>query len=528
MENLRAAARFDLLGLLERTVARNAEKVALAKDGSELTYHELGRATRHIAQELVRSGIRPGDRIAILGPSGPRWTRVFFGALESGATVVPLDARLEAQELRGILADAAPRRVFASDELRSRVAAPCGALSSIEEVVPFEWPGRGGETGAPCELPRRRELEDIAVLAYTSGSTGRPKGVMVSFGNLLFQAERLTEAMGTGPEDSFVSILPQNHLLELTGGCLGPLFAGARIDYASPLALQDVVDEMRARAATVLIGVPLFFHALARALGAGAKRGLSPVAALGGRVRMLVSGGAPLDGEVLRFFWENGIPLLEGYGLTETSPVVTLNRLEGHRLGSVGRPLPEVEVRIASTDGGDGSGEILTRGPHVMRGYWNAPELSAEVLDSAGWLSTGDLGRLDEDGYLWITGRAKELIVLGSGKKIQPAEVEAALRAGSELAEVCVVGDHHGAGPLAGTERVCAVIVPAPDLAARHGAAPEALRRAVEELVAALARALAEFKRPRRVLLFPGPLPRTASGKVRRSAIKAWVESQME
>lgn len=515
---------FDLLRLLERTVALHSGKVALAdREGRELTYGELGRNTRAIALALVQGGVRRGERIAILGPSGPAWGQVFFGALESGAVVVPLDAQLGPEELRRILLDCAPRRVFASEELREKLDAALAGVEGVQEVHSFGWPAGAANAGDRSRLPRERGREEVALLAYTSGTSGAPKGVMVTFENLLFQAERLTELMATGPDDGFVSILPQNHLLELTGGFLGPLFAGARIDYSSPLAPQDVVERMRERRATVLLGVPLFFHALARLLRALAARGLAPAQALGGGMRMLISGGAALHPEVLRFFADSGIPLLEGYGLTETSPVVALNRIGAQRPGSVGRPLPGVELRIAEPDE-EGTGEVLTRGPHVMKGYWSAPGLTAEALDADGWFHTGDLGRIDADGHLWITGRKKELIVLGSGKKVQPAEVESALGNARELAEACVVGDLRRGRTLAGTERVCAIVVPAPELAARFAAAAE-LRAAVERGVESAAGVLAEYKRPRRVLLHPGPLPRTPTGKLRRAELRDWAAS---
>jgi len=519
MARAQGHGQLDLLDLLERTVVRNAPRVALAAGAEELSYHQLGLETRRLGEHLVGCGILPGDRIALLGRAGPAWVRVFFGALNSGALIVPLDPRLEAADLQAVLADCAPRRVFADTELCPRVQAACRAIPAVEQVHTLEWAAL--PPGASGPLPRQRGFEDAAVLAYTSGTTRRPRGVLVTVGNLLFQAEQLTALMETSEHDSFVSILPPHHLLELTGGLLGPLFAGARIDYASPLDPRGVIELMGARRATILIGVPLFFHAWMRLLRLGATRGSSPVEALGGRVRMLISGGAPLDREVLRFFQQAGLPLLEGYGLTETSPVIALNRLDAQRPGSVGRPLPEVELRVL---GQGEAGEILTRGPHVARGYWQGADGAIPLVDPQGWLHTGDLGRLDGDGFLWITGRVKDLIVLGSGKKVQPAEVEEVLRGDGDLAEVCVVADLHRQRPLAGSERVCAVVVPAPGLAGRFPE-PDALRRAVEERVAAGVRGLTEYKRPQRVVLYPGPLPRTATGKLRRAEVTGWVRS---
>ncbi|HEY9869239.1 MAG TPA: AMP-binding protein, partial [Candidatus Obscuribacterales bacterium] len=246
---------------------------------------------------------------------------------------------------------------------------------------------------------------------------------------------------------------------------------------------------------------------------------------LGGRLRGFVSGGAPLDIEVARFFDRIGIPVYQGYGLTETGPIISANTPRHYRLGSVGRPLPGVEVRISASNG-EPEAEILTRGPHVMDGYFGDPDLTGRVIDASGWLHTGDLGRLDADGYLYITGRVKNLIVLGAGKKVHPEEVEEVLSRAPSAKEVCVVGATCRDGLKAGTEEVCAVVVPADEIVAPGSSTSAELERRVKAEFEPLLADLAPYKRPTRLIVRRDPLPRTPTLKVKRQLVASWVEQQ--
>jgi long-chain acyl-CoA synthetase len=231
-------------------------------------------------------------------------------------------------------------------------------------------------------------------------------------------------------------------------------------------------------------------------------------------------GGSPLDAHTESFFRRRGIEVLQGYGLTECSPVISVNGPQERRRGSVGRPLPGVEVRIAGARRAGDEGEILTRGPHLMLGYLAC---GPSPLDAEGFLHTGDLGRLDRAGYLYVTGRLKNLIVLASGQKVQPEEVEAVLGRSGAIKEVCVVGVLARHGLLAGSEEACAVVVAAEALVGRHGPGTEALRHALQQEVESRAGALSPHKRPARVVVHPGPLPRSVSLKVRRRPLVEWL-----
>ncbi len=554
----------SVIGMLEDRIRHHGDRIAIGvrqRDGwREVTYRALSEASLAAASQLEERGVGPGDRVAILSESSPEWAIGFFAAIRAGAVIVPLDIKLTETELEPLLADCAPRALLVSERrgdtaarIAARLPGPCAVLTlDASEGVgsPVERPAMR-QSGPVARLPlRERRHQDAALLLYTSGTTGTPKGVVLTFGNLAFEVERLTEAFGLEPGTRFLSVLPLSHLLEITGGFLGILGIGGTILYARSIYPQDLVDSLCERRADGLIGVPLLYKALARGIvqeidagprlrralfrGALAVAGALPVPAvrralfrslharLGGRLRVLVSGGAPLDPEVERFYETIGTPILSGYGLTETGPVISVNTPASRRIGSVGRPLPGVEVRIFP------DGEIATRGPHVMAGYQGRPDLTREVMDPEGWFHTGDLGRLDPEGYLFVTGRSKNLIVLADGTKVQPEEVEAVLSQGEDLEEVCVIGVRSRSGLRAGSEEAWAVAVPSRALRDRHFGRPDLVAGDAAAAIGRLSAALAPHKRPSRVVVRDEPLPRTTTRKVRRAAVASWAEATRE
>jgi long-chain acyl-CoA synthetase len=541
-----------IVSLLDHHARARPRHVAAAalEDGAwrELSYEALAVRARAMERRLFTRGAR-GERVAILSESRPEWAAAFFGALRAGATLVPLDVKLSREDLEAILLDCRPRLLVASarfavaaQALRRRLEIPEDVLLLGPDALPAHAAVGGvappGATGAPFT---GRDPRHPALIVYTSGTTGAPKGVTVSVASLDFEVSRLARAMDMGPHSVFVSMLPLSHLLEITGGLLTVLFAGGEVAYPGSLLPQDLRRAMVERRATHVITVPLFlkllkgemlkavaagplarraaFHtafALARGLPARARRRLfaSVHRAFGGAFAGFVPGGAPLPGDVEEFFRRLGFGVFAGYGLTETGPVIAVNTPQASRPGSVGRPLPGVEVRISS------QGEIQTRGPHVTSGYYGRAEATRELIPEDGWLRTGDRGRLDGAGFLHVTGRLKNLIVLASGLKVQPEEVEEALHAGSLLMEACVIGRRVVCGLLEGPQEVCAVVVPGDVLRARHPNA-DALEAAARAEVHRLASRLAPFKRPTAIVIRAEPLPRTASLKVRRHLVAA-------
>jgi long-chain acyl-CoA synthetase len=530
--------------------------LALHGDAAEaFSYEQLWRASLAGGRGLRAAGVHPGDRVALLSESRPRWALALLAIWQADATAVPLDPRLEADELRRVLRDARPCLVLASAGqlgLAQRLADGVSVLGLEEGEA---WLADAPAAGAATQAVTAPAMTDTALIVYTSGTGGEPKGVMLSHANIAFQLRMGARLFTVDEHMAAVSVLPLNHIFELTVGLLSVLHGGGRVRYCASLLPADIAVAMQAQKVTAMAVVPLFltllqrgierelrqgpqlrraaFRAacmLARALPwAGARRRL--FAGLhrrfGGRLRFFICGGAALPMDVAQFFDTLGIAVYQGYGLTEASPIVSTNHPGANRPGSVGRPLPGVEVRCVPPAGGQAdqhrAGEIETRGPHVMQGYFGLPELTAASIDAEGWLRTGDLGHVDADGYLFVRGRSDNLLVLGSGKKVSAEEVEQHLAREPGFREVAVLGRIAATGPLRGTHEVCAVVVPDDTLARDTGDGDLQVR--VVEAVRRRSAGLAAFKRPTRVVVHRDEFPKTTSRKIRRPQLAAWLDT---
>ncbi len=553
-----------VIALMHARVERFGPREAFRmKEGSEvlsLTYSQLSERAIKLCSFLIESGFQKGERAAILSEARPEWAVCFFASIRAGATVVPLDIKLTETELNSILSDCQPKVLFCDIkhlELALKLKADLGFIKDVFVVNH----GKGNQQAKSIDQLEPKELhngierssDETAVLVYTSGTTGNPKGVMTSFGNLIFQVSSFQAMVDLSENDRFLSILPLNHLLELTGGFLGMLNLGATVCFCHSLFPQEIMKTMKEEKITGMIAVPLFYKSLKSGIerevkkkGADAlekfhaglaqagalsieerRRIFSPVInELGGALRVLISGGAPLEVEVGQFFQNLGIPMLEGYGLTETSPVIAGNSLRANKIGSVGQALDGVEINIDRKNPEDTEGEILTRGPHVMKGYHKREDLTKETIDDQGWLHTGDIGHLDDEGFLFITGRIKNMIVLGGGKKIFPEEVEAAFGPATTVKEVCVLGRKSKDGFKGGTEEVCVVAVPADSLIKEHKDDVKSIQQAIKTELDNLAEHLASYKRPSKLFIKMDELPKTVTRKVKRPAVLAWLDEQ--
>ncbi|MBW3611816.1 MAG: AMP-binding protein [Actinobacteria bacterium] len=519
--------------LLHSGEAAVTDRVAVATRVGDrwdnLTYAGLDRRSSATAAGLAAAGVRSGDRVALLAEPGNEWITGLLGIWRRGAVAVLLDASLTADELVPLCR----RSELAAGLVSATLAGRWDSSTPVVDLAGDE----ASSPGAGAEAERR--LDDPAVIVWTSGTTGRPKGVTLSFANLDYVVSRASQIQGLGPDARWLSVLPPNHLLELCCGRLPALAAGSTTFVVRTVVPHELASIMRETRVTQMVVVPLVLRLLKRHIESAARKPgaagaylrtatrladgpvrstaqrrllFAPVhRRLGGHLRSFYCGGAPVEAEVVTFFHRLGIEVFQGYGLTETSPVVSMNSPGHNRPGSVGRPLPSTEVRISD------EGEILVRGPGVMLGYWNDDEATAEAVDVDGWLHTGDLGRVDPDGYLFVTGRVKSLIVLDSGKKVQPEEVEEALARSPRFTEVCVVGWHahtseDGAGPAerarAG-EQVCAVVVPSEPMSVQEA----------EEEVHRLTAGLSGFKRPTVIRLHDGELPKTPKRSPRRAEV---------
>lgn len=543
-----------------------AERPALCiKSGDtwrELTYGEMSKRAIRLSSYLMENGIEQGDRIAILSESKPEWGVALFSSIRSGALTVPLDIKLTEAELTSILSDCRPKAIFADAKHLDMVEKIQQNVDSIKHIFCVDAESNGKHPSIDALEPkqladsRERRADEVALIVYTSGTTGNPKGVMTTFANLMFQVNSFEDMIGLNASDRFLSILPLNHLYELTGGFLGVLNQGGMICFCHSLFPQEIVKIMREREITGMIAVPLFYKslkgsiereirkkgddavakfngALAKAPSLSMEERAKMFAAvheqLGGKVRVFISGGAPLDSDVAEFFNNMGIPLLQGYGLTETSPVISGNMIRANKIGSVGQALPGVELAIAGADPSDSSGEIITRGPHIMKGYYRRDDLTNEVIDKDGWFHTGDIGHLDDDKFLFITGRIKNLIVLGGGKKVFPEEVETALATAPCAKELCVTSRKMSDGFKEGTEEVCVIVVPSDAVQSQCKDQPQMLPQAVKKDIDELAQNLAPYKRPTKIFIFDGPeFPKTATRKVKRPLVNEWLKAQKD
>jgi long-chain acyl-CoA synthetase len=507
-----------------------------------LSFADLHVNAVEAARVLQQSGLKAGDRLALLGPASLEWPVEFLGSLLAGAMVLPLDHKLSFEEHRELLRHNQPRYLLVAKDFREEAYSLLGDIPGLEKVLFLDEPV---QILAGQELPAfpARDLKECAAIFYTSGTIGNPKGVMISIENILFELTTLTSLHENHPGDVLFSILPLNHLYGLIM-MLYSLASGSELCFAHSLAGPDIALCLRERQATQMNVVPLLLSVLRRAIlqkveGEGPaksrifqfllkiapylplatrRRLFSPIhEGFGGRLRRIVCGASALDPETYDFYRALGLPVYEGYGLTETGPVVSVNTTRRVKRGTVGRPLPQVEVRLDQAEG-EAHGELLVRGPNVMLGYYKNPELSRELVDFEGWFRTGDLARL-ENGYLRITGRLKTLIVLETGKKVHAEEVEMVLQLSNSFQDVCVFGSRFtGKGEL-----VVAVIHPAQAMLEEFPNEDE-LKREVEREVQELSRRLAAFKRPARVVVRKEAMPKTTSGKIKRHLLQKEIE----
>lgn len=544
----------NVLDLMQLKSDANAPVKALSlKDKgkwSELSYIELSRQAKNFGNYLINGGIERGDRIAILSESRPEWGIALFASFQTGAITVPLDVKLTVPELTSILSDCQPKILCVSTHYLETAKEIKSIISSIEQIYIIdeakdqEFPTVYEVKGTEGDMGKERTLDETALIVYTSGTTGNPKGVMITFGNIISQLKDFEALFKINSSDSLISILPLNHLLELNVGFMGMLHMGAMVSYSTSLNPKEISKIMQERQATYMIVVPLFVKMLknsaekeirksnksaqdifnfmykaAKYMPIAVRRIMFKqiIAGFGGKMKGFVSGGAPLDADVAEFFERIGMPVYQGYGLTETSPTITSNTPKYNRIGSVGKPLPSVTVKISDI------GEILSKGGNLMKGYYNKPEMTAEVIDNEGWFHTGDIGEFDKDGYLYITGRIKNMIVLGGGKKIFPEEVEAVLEKSPMVKELCVMSVKIQGGSKDGTEEVCSIIVPSDDLAKKYKDDIAGLEKEISAEVNRLAKAgLASYKCPTVIAVSLEELPKTATRKVKRKDVQAW------
>jgi len=524
-----------------------------------ITYEKLLANVKSIASYLITTGIKKGDRIAIVSENRPEWGTAYLGLSLAGGIGVPMDVQLGPDEIRNLLADSETKVIFHSSKTEENVVRAITQIADLKiNQINFDSPDFKKILLTPDSggFPDIYE-EDLASIIYTSGTTGKPKGVMLTHKNFCSDAEALIEAGILSHDDSVIGVLPLHHTYPFLGNCILPVFLGIPVSFPPSLKGPDLMATMRDFGVTLLVSVPQLLELIRNGIFNKIRQLPGPLPkimfrilnisgnlrrkydinlgkvvfksvhkSLGEKFRFSACGGAKLDPQVMKDLEALGLTILEGYGLTETSPVVAFNPIEKRKPASVGIPLPSAEIKIIDPATKAAlqvmqEGEIVIKGPMVMSGYYKNPEATEQVLKN-GWFHSGDLGYIDHDGYLFITGRIKEVIVLSSGKNIYPDEVEKQYLKIQLIKEICVMGvEEKGM-----IDSIQAVIVPDFEYAKKNQIAnlQEALKWEVNNTSALLP----SYMRLKGYSLYPEPLPRTPLGKLRRFLVKDLIKVKSE
>jgi len=550
----------DLLELFETSTKRHATRVAMRieRDGhtEQYTYANLRELSFRAGAFLASEGVKPTDRVMLLSNNAPEWGMSYFGVLKAGATCIPVDPQSTTEEVVNFARAGAAFGIILSEEmdaehseLQERLAeAGLNETRIWRFAEVFAMPDEATEDTRLALLPQRVHAQSIASLIFTSGTTGQPKGVMLSHRNFTSMVSMLSSVLDMSTRDGALSVLPLHHTFEFSAGFLTPLSRGAQITYLPERTSEALARAINNGHVTGMVGVPAVWELLHRRIrnrfneqsmwvgrvanvlirANGWLRDRTPLnlgqlifypihEGLGGRIRYLVSGGSALSEKIQRDFHGLGFTILEGYGLTEASPVLTFTRPQNRMLaGSVGSPLPGVEVKIIDADE-TGVGEVVARGPNIMAGYFeNDAATRATIIDR--WLRTGDLGRFDGDNNLYLVGRSKEIIVDTNGKNVYPDEIEELYGNSIFIKELSIVGLPDGAG-----EKVAALVVP--DYDQDLSLSREEARRKIEEHFRFVSSAIPFYKRVKVLHFSDDELPRTATRKVKRREVVVQMEA---
>jgi long-chain acyl-CoA synthetase len=534
----------DLLELFEAAVEANHKRVALrmfrGEDREHFTYDDVRHFTLRVGRYLVSHGVKKADRVMLMSENRPEWPISYFGILKTGAAAVPVDAKLSEAEVVNLAKSCNASVLLVSDEVLEELPDVQSALEKAGLKTRVHTLPQALEGGPPCKLQKNAQPEDVASLIFTSGTTGNPKAVMLTHRNFSSLVAKLTGVFDLRPGDGVLSVLPMHHTFEFSCGMLLPFSRGAEITYLDELTSDRLGDALESSNVTAMIGVPALWQLLHRkitqelaarpkVIEQGMKALMSANAELrnrgdfnlgkllfwpvhrklGGRLRYLVSGGSALSPEVHEAFHAMGFNIAEGYGLTESSPVLTVTPVQNKRVaGSVGKPLSGIEIKIHEPDA-EGIGEVIAKGPNVMAGYFENREATDAVLRE-GWLYTGDLGRIDDDGNLYLVGRKKDVIIDANGKNVYPDELEELYQKHDNIKELSIVGLPEEGG----SEKVACLCVP--DYQDRPR---EEVRRELEQHFRDVSAAMPFYRRVKVLHFWDGTLPRTATRKVKRKLV---------
>lgn len=537
------------------------------KDGAKqtYTYNEAWQKIETLAQWMMANGVKKGDHVAVSGKNSPEWAVVFFAAMLAGAVAIPLDYALHENEIENLLKTAKPKMLFVDEEKFQHFSSSKKSMKvfslSPKEKESFVYNLKSAKKAIP--FPEVSQ-EDTAAILFTSGTTGVPKGVMLSHKNLVSDCFIAQQNLILYPEDVFYNLLPIHHAYTMQAALICPLSSGCSIVFGKSMAVSRLLKELDEGKISVMLGVPLLYNkvysGIKKGIAAKGKAAEILVNAIMGicyfirkitgknigrhllrsvleaahfsTMRVAICGGGPLAPSVFKAYNSLGIDFIQGYGLTETSPIVTLNPLEHFKIESIGMDFsPYEEIKILCPNE-DGIGEIAVKGPMVMQGYYNMPEETAEMFTPDGFLKTGDLGWMDSEHYVMLSGRAKNLIVTEGGKNVYPEEIEDAFQLYYDVEQIMVRG--YIANEATKSEQIEALIYPSDDMIKRLGASRKEISGnlkiydEIKIIVDKVNKTLQPYARISKITILNEPLEMTTTRKIKRGNIAKVGEKKSE
>lgn len=524
----------------------------------KVTYKELRDFVFRFGKALNELGLKERDHIAVIGENRVQWGITYLTSMTFNMVIVPIDKNLTTNEILNIIHESDANAIVFSNTFKEMLLEKKSSLMKLKYLISMDDEKSTQEVYSMTEMIEKQnsyvdklpkiDPTEMAEIIFTSGSLGRAKGVMLTQKNLAANLMSMTSMIKIGPEDRFLSVLPIHHTYECTCGFLCPLYAGASAHYAR--SLKTVVDDLQKVKATILLGVPLLYDKMFKRIYKGIQEDkikskiVPPLVKLtniadaigwksakkiifselhnkfGGSIRLFIAGGAAPDPKVAKGLREFGFNFVQGYGLTETAPIVALNRLYAFKDNAAGLPLPGVQIKINNPDN-DGVGEIFIKGDNVMLGYYKNPQLTQEAFEN-GWFKTGDLGFFDEDGFLHIAGRKKNVIIANNGKNVFPEEIEDLLNRSPFIQECMVYGEKDEKHD----EVIAAQIVTDAEAFIEYSEknniqiTPELVNNIISEEIKKVNKELANYKQIRRFYIRDTEFEKTTTQKIKRYLVK--------
>ncbi len=511
-----------------------------------LSFKEAKEKIFQLAGSLVDSGLKKGDRVVLRGKNSPEWAVSYLAVLTAGGIIVPVDYMMSDKEIETLAKFSESRFIIIDEEKYDSVMTGSEYVrySLSENKANYIY---NASSSASYDFPVKLKIEDTAAILYTSGTTGTPKGVMLSHSNFVNDALLAQANLNIYHTDVFYALLPLHHSYTMLAVFIESIACGAEIVFAAKLVVKQILSDLKTAKVTMFLGVPMLFNRILKGILKGIKEkgaavylimrllmGLSGFikkvfninigkklfktvldkASLSS-IRICISGGGPLPASTFNIYNQMGIDFVQGYGLTETSPIAALNPTDHFKIKSVGKIIPKVDVKIIDSDS-EGRGEIAIKGPIVMQGYYKNPEATQEVMTEDGYFLTGDSGYLDSENYLYLTGRKKSLIVTEGGKNVFPEEIEACFQLYDEVEQILVKGYIKDKKYM--TEEIEALLYPSEDL--RKEKTAEEIERRINEIVHTVNKELLPYMRITRVRVLKEALEMTTTKKIKRFKVK--------